>query len=435
MKILYLVHQFYPEYQSGTEKVILNQAIMAQRNGLKVKVISYSFYPDAYYDNENNGILYKEHLYKGIPVLAFKYKLPPINLHISLESEALHQFARKIIDVEAPDIIHVGHPMRVHEFIQVAREKNIPYLVTLTDFFFMCPKVILAPDRRSLCSGPQKGAACRDLCGEFSQEFIQKRLGIGRSILQNAKAIVSPSKFLANLFTQEFDGLKIQIIYHGIQHKYIKPNDKVYSGKKSLVFGYAGSLAYHKGVHVLLKAFEGIKDENLKLVLYGSGEESYVKQLKDIAGKDRRVSFAGIFSEEQVGDVYSKIDVIVTPSTCYESYLLVLHEALASNVPVIASNLGGMAEKIKDGFNGYTFIPGVSNDLRRKMELIIHDTSILDELKSNIRNKMVIPVTEQESYQYYRIYKSIYRQHYDHETNQDDSPMKAPLVRSLQTNR
>ena len=57
MKILYLVHQFYPEFQSGTEKVVLNNAFMAQQIGNKVKIITYSFYDDTFYEKENKGIL------------------------------------------------------------------------------------------------------------------------------------------------------------------------------------------------------------------------------------------------------------------------------------------------------------------------------------------------------------------------------------------
>jgi len=49
-----------------------------------------------------------------------------------------------------------------------------------------------------------------------------------------------------------------------------------------------------------------------------------------------------------------EIDVLIVPSIWYENYPLILHEALVCNVPVITSNIGGMAEKISDGFNGYT---------------------------------------------------------------------------------
>jgi glycosyltransferase involved in cell wall biosynthesis len=407
MKILYLVHQFYPEFQSGTEKVILNNALMAQQSGNKVKVITYSFYEDTFYEKEKNGILSREFIYKGIPVIAFKYKNQPINLHISLESRALNGFAEEVIKSESPDIVHVGHSMRVHEFIRVARERNIPYLLTLTDFFLLCPKVILAPNDHSLCSGPKNGTACRNLCKEFSEDFISNRLKTAQDFLKNSKAIVAPSKFVANIYKQEFNELNIYIVNHGIQYKYIKQNNRTYASGDKLVFGYAGNLSYHKGIHILLRAFSGIKDDNIKLILYGSGQDSYVSKLKETAKNDARISFYEVYSSEQLGDIFCGMDMLVTPSISYESYLLVLHEALACNVPVIASDLGGMSERIKDGFNGFTFKPGISEDLKSKMELIINDVSVLNKLKENIRDKMVIPTIEQESYSYYRIYNSI----------------------------
>ena len=175
MKVIYLVHQFYPEFYSGTEKVVLNIASMTQKSGNIVKVITYSFCNDTFFDHETNGILYREYFYNGIPILAFKYKKQPNDLNFSLENELLHNFAEKVILNESPDIIHVGHSMRVHEFIKVAIEKNIPYIFTLTDFFLICPKVILSPNKDSLCSGPQNGIACRNLCKEFNENYINNR--------------------------------------------------------------------------------------------------------------------------------------------------------------------------------------------------------------------------------------------------------------------
>jgi len=409
LKIIYLVHQFYPEFQSGTEKFVYNNALMAQKSRNKVKVITYSFYNDSYYEQVDDGILSREFVYKGIPVIAFKYKNQPIDLHIALENESSYRFAKKIVDVESPDIIHVGHPMRVHEFIRVAKEKNIPYLLTLTDFFLICPKVILAPNNNSLCSGPQRGTACHTLCKEFTDDFIGKRLNDAEVVLNNAKQIISPSKFGANIFKHEFNKLNIHVINHGMRYKYIKQNNRIYHKEEKLVFGYAGTLAYHKGVHVLLKAFSSIDNKNIKLLIYGSGDEGYVNKLKEIVGNDNRVTFCGTYSPEQVGDIFTGIDVAIVPSVCYESFPLVLHEALASNVPVIASGLGGMAEQIRDGFNGFTFEPGVSEDLIKKMDLIISDAFILNKIKENIKNKMTILTVEQEAYSYLKIYNNLYQ--------------------------
>ena len=383
---------------------------MAQQIGNKVKIITYSFYDDASYENEIEGILCHEFIYKGIPIIAFKYKSQPIDLHFSLENKALKPFAEEIIKREVPDIIHVGHSMRVHEFIRVAIERNIPYLFTLTDFFLICPKVILAPNNHSLCSGPKNGDACASLCKEFGRELISIRLKTAREFLKNSNAIVVPSKFVADVYKQEFDDLNIQIINHGIQYKYIKQNSRFYSRDNKLVFGYAGSLSYHKGIHILLKAFESIDNNKIKLRIYGSGEEYYLSRLKKAAQDDTRIKFYGSYSSEQLGDIFNSIDVLITPSNSYESYLLVLHEALASNVPVIASNLGGMAEKISDGFNGFTFAAGDSEELKNKIELIISNPSILNKLKSNIKNNMIIPAVEQEAYGYYKIYNNLIRE-------------------------
>ena len=407
MKVIYLVHQFYPEFYSGTEKVVLNIASMTQKSGNIVKVITYSFCNDTFFDNETNGMLSREYSYKGIPVFAFKYKKQPVDLNFSLENELLHNFAEKVILNESPDIIHVGHSMRVHEFIKVAIEKNIPYIFTLTDFFLICPKVILSPNKDSLCSGPQNGIACRNLCKEFNENYINNRLRTARSYLENSKVIVSPSKFVANMYKQEFNKLNIHIINQGIQYNNIIINNNYINNKDYLVFGYAGGLAYHKGVHVLLKAFNDIKNDKVKLVLWGAGQEDYVSMIKEMAQTDPRIIFYGSYSSEQLGDVFNSMDVLVTPSICYESYSLVLHEALASNVPIIASDLGGMSEEIEDGYNGFTFSAGNSIELKNKMELIINDITILNKIKNNIRRNVVVPTIEQESYSYYQIYNSI----------------------------
>jgi len=96
MKILYLIHQFYPEFYTGTEKFVLNLSRMMQKAGNRVKVITYSFYEDSFYDQRRGEILCKEFLYKGTPVLAIKHKQVPKDLHHALENTALAEIADAI---------------------------------------------------------------------------------------------------------------------------------------------------------------------------------------------------------------------------------------------------------------------------------------------------------------------------------------------------
>ena len=405
MKIIYLVHQFFPEFQAGTERFVYNTAYMTQKSGHKVRVLTYSVAGISDPDRQTNGILTRDYYYNGVPVTAFHYRGEPSDLNYSLGGNAGLDFARGWLQEEAPDLIHVGHAMRVNPFISAAAELGIPYIVTATDFFLICPKVILSPNRDTVCSGPQNGAACRQLCPELRSEFIDQRLKAGFDILKKAFAVVTPSHFAANMLAKEVEGLNPWVNNHGIRQQQLAPVQRVYQGGEPLTFGYLGNLAYHKGVHVLLKAFEGLPQANARLLIYGAGEPSYEKELRRLAGADARIEFKGAYSAVELSGILEQIDVLVAPSVCYETYSLVVHEALLSNVPVIVSDLGGMTEKMVDGENGFVFAPGNADSLRQKLQILIEDTTRINQFKLNIRLNTFVPTVEQEAFFYLQLYR------------------------------
>lgn len=408
MKILYLVHQFYPEYYTGTEKFVFNLAYMMQKIGNKVKIITYSFYEDSSYDRKIGTIMIKEFTYRGLPVIALRHENIPEDIHLNLVDNDLSKIAETILIDEKPDIIHAGHLMRVAELIISSKMLNIPYVMTLTDFFLMCPKINLQYSANQLCSGPESGNACQKLCPEVPSNYIEQRRNMVGDILSNAVKVVAPSNFLASIFKNEYKDLNIITINHGMNYSKIKRNRTIYKKGHNLAFCYAGSLNFHKGVHVLLDAFRRLKSKNSVLRIYGSGpDKTYVKMLKNMVKDDNRIEFCGVFSEELVGDIFTQIDVVIVPSICYESYSLVMHEALACNVPVIVSNVGGTAERIKNGLNGYTFRIGDSDHLKEIIEDIIENPERLNELKLNLQGFMVQSL-EQEAYAYEKEYKKIY---------------------------
>lgn len=406
MKILYLVHQFYPEYYTGTEKFVLNLSSMMQKLGNQVKIITYSFRENIFFDNRIGNILYKDFYYKGIPVKAIKHVQVPWDIHFSFKDNEMKEFALKIIEDEKPDIVHVGHSMRIGEFIWALIKLKIPYIITLTDFFFICYKYILLKKSGDLCIGPQ-GGICYKYCGELTEQIIKNRLYDAHKILANAEIVASPSNFVAKVIENEFKDINIKVIKHGMSYNNIRKNKRIYKKNDKLTFCYAGSLTPHKGVHIIIDAFTKIKNDNISLKIYGSGiDKDYIYRLENASKSDSRIEFCGVYNEEQIGEIYSDADVSIVPSLWFENYPLVLHEALACNVPVIASNVGGMKEKVKDGYNGFTFEIGNSDDLKMKMQTIIDNSLILNELKSKMKTFM-IPTVEQEAYAYERIYKSI----------------------------
>lgn len=409
MNILYMVHQFYPEYWTGTEKFVLKTSSMMQKAGHRVRVVTYALRDEYSFDETIDNILWREFTYNGIEVIALKHKRVPNDLHTSLGDSSMTKAAKRVLSLEKPDIIHIGHAMRVGEVAMVAKSLNIPYIMTLTDFWMICPKYNLVNSRGDLCEGPGGGKVCAQSCPELPADFISKRLTAARDFLFGAEEVISPSEFLAGIFRKEVSGLNVRVINHGFSYSTIRRNTRSYRKGDRLIFCFAGSLIHHKGVHVLVEAFKEISSRNVVLKIFGSGpDQTYVNRLFDLARGDTRIEFHDAFQEEEVGDILSNVDVVIVPSLWYENYPLILHEALACHTPALVSNAGGMSEKVKNGVNGFTFSLGDRDELKVAIERIIDNPVILNDIKENLKSFMV-PTIEQEAYAYHELYTGTLR--------------------------
>lgn len=397
--MIYLVHQFYPEYYTGTEKFILQTAKMQQKNGHQVKVVTYSFLPHGAFTHTVKEMAVREYDYEGVPVLAFRHQHFVANVNHTLHDAQIAAFASEILSMEKPDIVHMGHPLRVGSFAMACKEKGIPYAVTLTDFYFQCPKGILVRTNHDLCDGPQHGQACETHCQLPAMEHW---FTAARAILQQASCVIAPSQFVAGMLSREY-GVPVYVIHHGINYNRIARNEKRYGPGDTVTLFYGGSLAPHKGVHLILQAAKQVDSDRLRIKLYGSGHDHYVRWLHELAAGDPRISFGGIYTEQELPSLYQQIDVAIVPSMWYENYPLSLHEALASGVPAIVANAGGMAERIQDGRQGFTFPIGDVEGLAARMRILAADPARLNEFKAHL-DQMMIPTIEQETYAYERLY-------------------------------
>ena len=110
-----------------------------------------------------------------------------------------------------------------------------------------------------------------------------------------------------------------------------------------------------------MKSFKEIQGEDLSLEVHGDMDAFPVfsSRVKELAEGDGRIRFHGRFDAPALGEVLKGIDVLVVPSVWYENTPFVILEALASSTPVIVSNLGGLAELVEEGKNGFLFDTGL----------------------------------------------------------------------------
>jgi glycosyltransferase involved in cell wall biosynthesis len=135
-------------------------------------------------------------------------------------------------------------------------------------------------------------------------------------------------------------------------HPNVKPDNLIKKyDLKYPTFLYVGRISPHKGIHILIKAFKIIKREfpKAKLVIVGKHTfESYSKELKKIANKDKNIIFTGFVADEELPRYYTACDVYTT-ATLWEGFDLPAAESQACGKPVVAFNIGAHPEVIKNG--------------------------------------------------------------------------------------
>ena len=143
--------------------------------------------------------------------------------------------------------------------------------------------------------------------------------------------------------------------------------------------GYVGRLAEQKAPHRLVEAF-GEVDDRARLVLVGDGPLRPVVEAAVAASPARaRITCRGFVPHAQVPSVLAALDVLVLPSV-YEEMGSVLVEAMASGLPVVASNVGGIPEVVVDGITGLLVPPDDVPALGKAVDELVRD----DQLRARI---------------------------------------------------
>lgn len=153
-------------------------------------------------------------------------------------------------------------------------------------------------------------------------------------------------------------------------------------GGHSLLFvGGLDEAHYFKGLSVLLKAISNC-DVSLQLNIIGEGElrSQYEKQVLQL-GLNKKVKFLGRVSEEELIREYQNADLLILPSiNSHEAFGLVLIEAMACGLPVIASDLPGVRSVFEDKKQGLLCRPGDVQDLREKICTLTKDEELRQKM-------------------------------------------------------
>ena len=438
MKILFVTNGYPPHRWAGTETYTAGIAEELQRRNHQVQVLCVGEWEagSSYWNGHEDAV------YRGVAVrrLSLNWTKAPDPFLYLYNNPAAADYLACYLNEQRPALVHVTSCETMSaSILRVIKEAGIPLVLSLTDFWFLCPQVNLLRSDGENCNGLTTAWDCLrcKLFGEKAYRwpsrllpeasvayllqavskhpFLTRRQGLRgmagdmaarkeflHQSIEWPDVRITASPFVRDVHVANGVGAPIKVQPYGHDLSWLDG----YTGKKpseAIRIGFIGQIIPSKGIHLLLQAarsLQGSVGDKYRLLIYGNLEKApeYGAQLRTLAAGLKNVRFCGTYSHDEGADVFAQLDVLVVPSIWYD-FPLVIHEAFATGTLVIATNLGGMAEAVTDEGSGLLFERGDVDDLARQLRRLVEEPGLLERLQAGIPRVKTIEeeVTELEA--------------------------------------
>jgi glycosyltransferase involved in cell wall biosynthesis len=394
MRIMHIVHQYFPEHVGGTEHYCRALALAQQKAGHEVRIFARRYGEGQRFERrEIDGI--QVHLATNGPFT------PARRFHSTLHDPFLAKCLSSTLLEAKPELIHIQHLMGLPANSAVEPRPVAPLVATLHDYWWVCANAQLITDySRKVCEGPRWWLNCAR-CGLAragasaawpfaplaAPIFAYRSRVLGR-LAHSVAAWIAPTRFVGNWYIEHgLPAKRMHVVGHGIEPpptRIQKARDKTHS-EGARHFAYVGGLSPQKGVHILVDAFNLLPPGRLLTI---AGDETvfpeYCAELRRRATHPG-IRFAGRLQRAEVWQTLASVDVIVVPSLWYETASLVVQEAFAVGIPVVAAEHGALAERVHHQVDGLLVPPGDTAALRRALHRLMEEDGLVARLASGIR--------------------------------------------------
>jgi glycosyltransferase involved in cell wall biosynthesis len=421
MRVLLVSHRFPPDSLGGVERYTQMLAAELANRGDLVSIVTRRFgrtpsVPEMVREQPADGTMV--------------YRFVGGELHpdrFLLHHERLEQLFLDAIIEAAPDVVHVNHLIGLApRLVEIAHRLRVAVVLTLHDFYLACPLVHLQKTSGELCRGPAGGRECARTCFAHEGEDASLRWGLRtayfRRLLATVERVITPSSYVATYFRAfGVDRSRLSVIPNGISIAPLVRPVRVCGSPRAgstLSLGYIGSVARHKGVHVILEALALTGFDAVGLTILGETPDPiYARELRERAAAIPGVQLRlyGGYEPSELPFLLDEVDCVIVPSQVPESYSLTAREALAQGIPVIATRLGALVEAIVDGENGFLFDHRRPDELATLLRRLADDDALLGRLREGASRTGVVTVLEHA-----RAVRTVYQEAVEELVRSDD---------------
>lgn len=389
MRILHVVHQYPPDHVGGTELYTQAVARAQVRRGHRVAI---------FHGASSAGADLRWRRDDGIEVWAARSgdMAATRRFMATFGDRAISTLFAGVLTQFEPQVVHVQHLMGLPAtMLKAVRRLHIPYAITLHDYWWICANAqLITNHERRICDGPKAYLNCAR-CALARAGRLQLRPAMPplaalmawrarllRHALREATWLIAPTEFVRNWYaTHGAPRDRLVVVPPALE---AGPAPVPPQGSGTLRIAYVGGLSWQKGVHILVEAFSGVHGE---AELWIAGDETadpaYVAHLKALA--TARVRFLGRIDRPRVWQLLAEADIVAVPTLWFETFSLVISEAFASGRPVLASELGPLADRVSHETDGLLAPPGDSTAWRHALQRLIDDPELLPRLRRGVR--------------------------------------------------
>jgi glycosyltransferase involved in cell wall biosynthesis len=309
---------------------------------------------------------------------------------------------RRLIETVRPDVAHFHNTfLRISPAAYYAcKDTGIPVIQTLHNYRLLCPSAIFFRD----------GHACENCLGKFipwpgvlHRCYRDSRAATGavatmlvvhrllRTWQQKVDVFIALTEFARQKFIQ--GGLPADRIVVKPNFVHPDPGPGAHDGGYAL---FAGRLSPEKGVRTLLAAWERL-GAGIPLKIAGDGP--LAREIARACERHPLIEWLGAQPLERVYALMGAAALVIAPSECYETFGRVVVEAYAKGTPVIASDLGALAELVEDGRTGLRFRPRDPEDLAAKVEWACTHPRELAAMGREARREYELKYTAERNYE------------------------------------
>lgn len=330
----------------------------------------------------------------------------------------------KIVKLLHIDLIHIHHLKGLYlDIFDVAKENGIPVIYTLHDFYCICPTIQLLDENNKYCGLLEKKDCKKCICQKFgvNTDVIKVWQNEFYKRLNECNKIIVPSENTKVEILNSYKDLNIDVIEHGfdVYNKNIDINE---NKNNTFNIAFIGGINDHKGLKYLEGLLSKIQNTDIVIHLFGTvSKEQYNCNKKNYV-------YHGVYDRADISELLIKnnIKLACMLQIWPETYSYILTESIASKVPVIALDIGAVADRVKKIDAGYIMdINSSVDDVYNKIVAIKSNVKEYNNKKKNIEKHLSsIKSIKDMAKEYDKIYEDIIKNSKKNDLVYDENKLK-----------